>query len=104
MDKAKELSDTLYQVIKLLFEGGRPPEQNYRTCDGFLSLYRKTDPDIFQKACLEALSCRCYSYSFLRKVIDHFKHNPKDQEALPSLPEHANIRGKEYYSQLNINF
>jgi len=104
MDKAKELSDTLYHVIKLLFEGGRPPEQNYRTCDGFLSLYRKTDPDIFQKACLEALSCRCYSYSFLRKVIDHFKHNPKDQEALPSLPEHANIRGKEYYSQLNINF
>jgi transposase len=103
MDRAKDLSETLYEVIKLLFEGGRPPEQNYRTCDGFFSLYRKNDPEIFNKACQEALSCRCYSYGFLRKVIENVNNGSKDPEALSSLPDHQNIRGKEYYSQLNLN-
>jgi len=103
MDRAKNLSETLYEVIKLLFEGGRPPEQNYRTCDGFFSLYRKNDPEIFNKACQEALSCRCYSYSFLRKVIENLNHGSQNPEALPTLPDHQNIRGKEYYRQLNIN-
>jgi transposase len=103
MDKAKKISDTLYELIKLLFEGGRPPEQNYRTCDGLFSLYRKTDPEIFNKACQEALLCQCYSYSFLRKVIDNLKHSSLTEEVLPPLPDHPNIRGKEYYRQLNIN-
>lgn len=105
MNKAKSISETLFQLIKLLFEGGRPPEQNYRTCDGFFSLYRKTDPEIFNRACQEAISCQCYSYRFLRKVIDNCKnYSSQQQEELRSLPDHKNIRGKEYYKQINIKF
>jgi hypothetical protein len=103
MDKAKNMSEGLYQLIKLLFEGGRPPEQNYRTCDGFFSLYRKTDPIIFNRACQEALSCKNYSYRFMRKVIDNFKNYSSQEEPRP-LPAHNNIRGKDYYKQLTINF
>lgn len=105
MNKAKGTSETLFQLIKLHFEGGRPPEQNYRTCDGFFSLYRKTDTDIFNKACQEAISCQCYSYRFIRKVIDNFKKtNPQTMEEPRPLPDHKNISGKEYYKQLNIKF
>jgi transposase len=105
MNKAKSMTEDLFQLIKLLFEGGRPPEQNYRTCEGIFSLYRKTDPDIFIRACQEAISCQCYSYRFLRKVIDNFKNDIPEQQNEPRpLPDHQNIRGKEYYKQLNINF
>jgi transposase len=105
MNRAKDMSESLLQLIKLLFEGGRPPEQNYRTCDGFFSLYRKTDPVIFNRACQEAISCKSYSYRFIRKVIDNFKnHSPQDRDEPRPLPAHNNIRGKEYYKQLNINF
>jgi hypothetical protein len=105
MDRAKDMSEALYRLIKLLFEGGRPPEQNYRSCDGFFSLYRKTEPEIFNKACQEAISCQCYSYKFVQKIIDNYKvYHPQQQQTPVPLPNHKNIRGKEYYKQLNINF
>lgn len=102
--QAKSKSDTLYELVRLLFEGGRPPEQNYRTCDGIFSLYRKTNPDIFNMAISEAISCGCYSYKFILKVIDNLKTcSLPIQEESPPLPTHDNIRGREYYKQLNIN-
>ena len=102
MDKAQSKSPDLHKVVTLLFEGGRPPEQNYRTCDGLFNLHRKTDPKVFEKACQEAISCKCYSYKFIMKVIENFKSQPNEQVNKP-LPEHSNIRGKEYYKQLTIN-
>jgi hypothetical protein len=102
MDKAGSKSPDLHKVVTLLFEGGRPPEQNYRTCDGLFNLHRKTDPIVFAKACQEAISCKCYSYKFIMKVIENYKSQPNQQVDKP-LPEHSNIRGKEYYKQLTIN-
>ena len=104
MQRAEKKSKEMFQVVRLLFEGGRHPEQNYRTCDGLLSLHRKTDPDIFNKACEEAIACKCYSYRFILNIIENLKKQPA-QEIPPSpLPEHGNIRGKDYYKQLTINF
>jgi hypothetical protein len=104
MQRAEKKSKEMHQVVQLLFEGGRHPEQNYRTCDGLLSLHRKTDPDIFNKACEEAIACKCYSYRFILNIIENLKRQPA-QERLPSpLPEHGNIRGKDYYKQLTIKF
>ncbi len=104
MKQAKSKSDTLYELIKLLFEGGRPPEQNYRTCDGYFNLYKKIDHAIFNRACHEAISCRCYSYKFMLKIIDNLKNNSSSiHEELRPLPRHNNIRGNEYFKQVNIN-
>lgn len=104
MRRAAKKSETLYQIIQLLFEGGRPPEQNYNTCDGLFSLHRKTDPEIFEKACQDALECRSYSYKFIQRIIENLNSQP-DQEETPSpLPDHENIRGRDYYEQLNLKF
>ena len=105
-NKAKQISENLYKIIDALFNGGRPPEQNYRSCDGLFSLYRKTNPEIFNKACEIAIECNCYSYKYLLKVIDNLKKLPKqpEEENQKPLPKHDNIRGKEYYKQTTINF
>jgi transposase len=106
INKAERLSIALHQLIQLLFKGGRPPEQNYRTCDGLLSLQRKTPSDVFEKACQHAIDCHCYSYRFVSNVI---KNHQEADDSLQTqdqkqLPVHRNIRGKEYYTQTTINF
>lgn len=104
--KAKQISENLFKVVDALFNGGRLPEQNYRSCDGLFSLYRKTDPYIFNKACDIAIECGCYSYKYLMRVIENLKKLPKqpEEENQKSLPEHDNIRGRDYYKQITINF
>jgi len=104
MDKAQAVSTPLYELIRLLFAGGRCPEQNYRTCDGLFSLQRKTSSMIFDQACQQALSCQCYSYRFVRKLIDQYQKNNLQGEEPKALPQHSNIRGKDYYQQLSIDF
>jgi transposase len=102
--KAESKSEVLHMLIQLLFQGGRPAEQNYRTCDGLLNLQRKTHKDIFEKACRLAIECRSYSYRFVLKMIenpDNYKN--QDVREVP-LPKHENIRGKEYYIQTSIKF
>ena len=104
MEKASRISQDLLSIMKSLFDGGRPAEQNYRSCDGFLSLCRKTAQPIFEAACKCAIDDKCYSYKYLLRTIDRMQKTglPVQTPETP-LPDHGNIRGKEYYRQLSIN-
>jgi transposase len=110
--KAKAISETFYQLIGEVFNQNRHPEQLYRTCDGFMSLQRKTDSGKFSRACTLALDYKNYSYHFLTNVI---KNNTADyletdaekkgkEQQKQTLPKHQNIRGKDYYKQIKLNF
>jgi len=103
LKRAKGISPGLFQVIKYLFDGGRPPEQNYRTCDGLFSIYRKTTPEIFNAACQMAIDYKCYSYKYILKLVDKLQNEgiPETTKEVP-LPNHKNIRGPEYYKQLTL--
>lgn len=101
--KSTLYSGAVQHFIKMLFKGGRPPEQNYRTCEGVFSLSRKTPPDVFEKAISLANECNSYSYKFLLKVIANITvSGPPDENEL-KIPTHENIRGKEYYQQSSLN-
>jgi len=102
--KAKAASDELHDLIQMVFKQNRHPEQLYRTCDGLLSLQRKTKPTTFNKACLIALSHQVYSYKFISNIISNKMTDMQEEQNKPALPEHENIRGKAYYSQIPINF
>jgi len=73
MQRAEQVSAPLLQLIQCLFDGGRPPEQNYRTCDGLLNIYRKTTPEIFNTACKMALDYKCYSYRYMLNMVERYK-------------------------------
>jgi transposase len=104
MKKAGEKSQILLQLIELLFKGGRPVEQNYRSCDGLFSLYRKTQTEIFNKACQMAIECKSYSYRFVLKIIENLTLEGLQDKKPEPLPTHQNIRGKDYYTQTTIKF
>jgi len=45
-----------------------------------------------------------YSYRSIMNLIQNDAQNRQEQTQEKPLPSHGNIRGKEYYRQLNINF
>jgi transposase len=104
MNRAQKISPELHFMIQSLFDYGRPAEQNYRTCDGFFRLHRRTTADIFTAACRQAIEDKCYGYQYLMRLIEHFQKAglTAHAEDIP-LPTHQNIRGKDYYQQLSLN-
>jgi transposase len=97
IETARKKSETLAKVITLIFDSPKPPEVFYKTCDGLLSLCRKTDPVRFENACQIALVEGVYSYRFIKALIEgkSLLMENEPYKPLPSLWD--NIRGKEYY-------
>jgi hypothetical protein len=97
IEAAKKKSATLTEIITLIFSRSKPPELFYRTCDGLLSLCRKTDPDRFEQACRIALEYNMVSYGYIKSPVEG-KSLFMEQEAYKPLPApQAGIRGKQYY-------
>ncbi|MBF0647954.1 IS21 family transposase [Dysgonomonas sp. GY75] len=94
--KAKERSHMLGLLVEKNFEQNLIPEMIYRRCDGLLSLQRKTDPVIFDKACRFALDNNMLSCKSLIRIIDNKTYIQHELE-FKELPRHLNIRGKNYY-------
>jgi transposase len=98
---AQKCSSQLHQLFEYIFAQNRYPEQLYKTCDGLLHLQRKSAPAVFAKACQMAIDYEQYNYRFVHNVLAN-----KMTELIPDtavnnkpLPEHQNLRGKEYFQQ-----
>lgn len=98
MRRALECCEELHQFTQLLFAQNRPPEQLYRTCDGVLRLYKKTNKDQFKQACMLAIEHEKYSSKFIQRVIKNNLPQHTADRHIKNLPEHDNIRGEKYYS------
>jgi hypothetical protein len=71
MQAAGKRSTVFKELVTVIFDrSNRPPELSYKTCDGLLSLSRKTDPGLFEKACGIALEAGKYSYQFVRSLVE----------------------------------
>jgi transposase len=102
--RAKTLSDTLHQLITLVFTRPAHPEQWYKTCDGLLRLQRCSDPERFEKACTLAIAHEQYSYRFVSRLLENNLFFPDEPQTPAPLPSHGNVRGADYYHQLTLNF
>jgi transposase len=87
-------------LVRRIFENAQIPETVYRRCDGLLSLYRKTELPVFERACLMALEHGQLTCKFVQKVIEnktYLLYETEEENEHQSLPEHENIRGREYF-------
>ena len=101
IERAERVSGTLAKVFTRMFSCDQlPPERLYKGCDGLLHLQKTTDPDIFEMACESALEYGQCRYKFIKNtILNGCSWITEDSSDLPELPNHANIRGKEYYQQ-----
>ncbi|WKN29747.1 IS21 family transposase [Porifericola rhodea] len=102
--QAAKKSAILHKLVCCIFEQNRYPEQLYRTCDGLFGLERKTEPTRFEKACQMALDCHNYTYSFVMNVLENKMIEVQSTISEKPLPKHNNLRGKEHYQQLELNY
>jgi hypothetical protein len=97
IETAKKKSIPLSQLMEYIFsDTSKPQEVFYKTCDGLLSLCRKTDPVLFQRACEIALEEGVFSYRFIKSLIEN-KSLLLKIEDYKTLPQTLNVRGKQYY-------
>ncbi|MGB4577337.1 MAG: IS21 family transposase [Paludibacter sp.] len=105
--QAAKSSPVFALLVELMFnQSGRHPEQLYRSCDGLLSLQRKTQPDTFEKACQLAIDNQNYSYRFINNILTNKMTEQPQPVCEKPLPVHSNIRGKAYFThnQQSLNF
>nr|WP_319397619.1 IS21 family transposase [uncultured Carboxylicivirga sp.] len=104
-NKAENLSKTLGKLVELVFSQNKYPEQLYKSCDGLFSLFKSTPLETFDKACQMAIDYQNYSYGFVLNIIKNKMTEATQDHSDKNLPEHNNIRGKEYYNnQLSLKF
>ena len=101
--QATRISPVFATLIELMFSNGRYPELLYRSCDGLLSLQRKTAAPSFEKACQMVIDYQNYSYRFINQILTNKMTEQQEQEqqtqSAKPLPKHPNIRGKAYFSK-----
>jgi len=89
--------DVEYYVSKILESRGHP-EQAYKCCAGIMALARKVGNERIVSACRFATSLDAYGYRTLEDILnrrlDQLEVQGDDED---DIPEHDNIRGKEYY-------
>lgn len=86
-------------IIQKVLDQRKHPEQAYRSCDGIKYLARKADENVFNNACQIAVEYKCYQYTFIKALIENGMTDQVADQASgsPTLPDHKNIRGKNYY-------
>ena len=109
INRAKNKSKVLHQLVVLIFDQDRYPEQLYNTCDGLLRLAATADISTFDKACQIAIDYHNYSYKFIKNILENkmteVVESISSQEAIPDqLPTHQNLRGSDYYQQIEIEY
>jgi len=96
---AESIGESVKEYILKILEKKQHPEQAYKSCMGVLSLAKKVGGDRLKNACKRAIEYNMYSYktiqNILEKGLDKVDHDSQMEDVIP---EHGNIRGKEYYT------
>ena len=95
---ASKRSVALERLVRCIFDRERIPETVFKRCDGLLSLQRRTDPQLFERACNIALENNMLTYKFIQRIIENKAVYINENINETALPKHDNIRGKEYFN------
>jgi transposase len=100
-------ADKTGPYTRALVEGilaSRPhPAQGFRACLGVLRLQKPYGPERLEAACRRAVTIQSFSYTSVESILK----NGLDQVPLPTQSttapaiEHENVRGAQYYQELN---
>lgn len=94
---AKEIHPDVLLYISVILESQRHRDQAYRICIGILGFAKKVGNERLVKACQRATSFGTYNYRIIKKILEQGLDIEKEDGENLKMPEHDNIRGKEYY-------
>ena len=80
-----------------MLECKRYADQAHKCCSGILNLARKAGGDRLAAVCRLADDHGRYSFIEIQDILQNKSEQIDYPEEPASLPEHENIRGREYY-------
>lgn len=95
---AQSIGSEVVEVVKNVLAGRKHPEQAYKVCMGILSLAKKYGDDRLNRICRQANE---FGTSSLKQIENMIKLDLEQEQQPPlivTIPDHANIRGAEYYN------
>ena len=99
MSWAEKIGSATGQVITVVLQERRHPEQGYRSCLGILRLAKAYSDARLEAACTRALLLGTCRYKSIESILKHgLDSKPVVVEEESALPQHhENVRGSEYY-------
>ena len=104
LEQAAAIGEPVKEYLTHVIEARRYPEQAYKSCKGILSLGKRVGEERLLKACRLGLVLQNYSYQTIEQILTNRQEeailNEEEtvDDTIPNIPQHKNIRGKEYYS------
>ena len=102
ISRARNIMPELHLLVESMFDQGKYPETQYRTCDDCSGFSASLTGLFFARACELALEHRVYSYRFIQNILQNGTIDEPVPDK-PNLPGHHNIRGRDYYAQNPFN-
>ena len=96
---ARQYGASTAEVVTLILQARRHPEQGYRSCLGILRLEKTYGPERLEAACQRALLLGTLRYKSVESILKHgLDQQPSTPEIESPVPDdHDNIRGPSYY-------
>lgn len=99
IDWAASIDPSVEELICRILEQKQHPEQAYKSCMGVLSFQKKVGKERLANACKRALEYNISNYRIIQKILENGLDSIVEEEPKEHiLPEHQNIRGKNYYN------
>ena len=85
-------------LVARILQNRPHPEQGYRSCLGIIRLADKFSDERVEAASARALRCNAISYQSVKSILEKgLDRLPLKEGPAYTPPEHANIRGADYY-------
>ncbi|MEG1219227.1 IS21 family transposase [Chryseobacterium sp.] len=98
IDWANTIDPCVAEFIVKILDSRNHPEQAYKSCLGILSFEKKVGKQRLINACERALDYKIYSYKAIHNILENkLDQIDSEPEFDLQLPQHQNIRGKNYY-------
>lgn len=95
--QAAAIHEDVELYIRKILEKVHYIDQAHKYCSGILNFVRKVGPERLASACRLADSYGKYSYKEINEILQNNSDAIELPEDVVDMPEHENIRGKEYY-------
>ena len=97
VEQAAAIHEDVEHYIRRVLEKTRYQDQANKMCSGILNFARKAGPERLAAACRLADSYGKYSFREIQDILQNKSEAIDLPEEPADMPEHENIRGKEYY-------
>lgn len=100
-ERAASIGAPVLAVIEIVLKRSIHPEQGYKSCQGILSLAKKTSKEILIESCVIALEYQVCTYRNIERLArgQYANRNSLWPTQPPPIPDHPNIRGASHFNQ-----